>query len=291
MVFYERQIREAYDKLLDRWGEAVRLNDADDPSKVEKAAKTTLDDAEKNRNTQPSNLKKLTDTEQAMESPGPATSTNTVEPSSAGEQGSLLSPPWGEFDTNDVEVSLLATNAIDQLNARQGPAEIVAVSLSSDSKSAFESKGKATSQQLGDAQSKLHSHPELIKGIDEPNGTDTSKERSTPSDEDPKKSSAEELEDNESKEEQEDLTNSVEALRDLRCLIEFMDNELQPVVDRFKSTATKKVHFSDLWHIFKPGDLLYAPLGSKSEHEVSILVKFSKQRLLSVGNLGATHKS
>lgn len=64
-------------------------------------------------------------------------------------------------------------------------------------------------------------------------------------------------------EETEDLTDSVEALQDLRCLIEFIDSELRPVADSYRGTTRQKILFSDMWHLFKPGDLLYSPLGNK----------------------------
>ena len=62
----------------------------------------------------------------------------------------------------------------------------------------------------------------------------------------------------------EDLTDSLEALRDLRCLIEFIDLDLKPVVDSYRNTTRQQVPFCDLWHLFKPGDLLYSPLGSEN---------------------------
>ena len=65
-------------------------------------------------------------------------------------------------------------------------------------------------------------------------------------------------------EETEDLADSLEALKDLRCLIRFIDLELKPVVDSFGGNTRRKVFFSDLWHLYKPGDLLYCPLGNKN---------------------------
>ena len=65
------------------------------------------------------------------------------------------------------------------------------------------------------------------------------------------------------KEQTEDLTDSLEALRDLRCLIEFIDVELKPVAESYRNMARQKVPFCDLWHLFKPGDLLYCPLKNK----------------------------
>lgn len=64
-------------------------------------------------------------------------------------------------------------------------------------------------------------------------------------------------------EETEDLTESLEALRDFRCLIEFIDVELKPLADSYRDMTRQKISFCDLWYLFKPGDLLYSPLGSK----------------------------
>ena len=69
------------------------------------------------------------------------------------------------------------------------------------------------------------------------------------------------------REETEDLTDSLEALRDLRCLIEFIDVELKPITDSYREATRRKVPFCDLWHLFKPGDLLYTPLGSKQSSD------------------------
>ena len=66
-----------------------------------------------------------------------------------------------------------------------------------------------------------------------------------------------------------DQTDSVAAFRGLGCLIEFIDNELKPVVEDFKARRRKKVYFSDLWYLFKPGDLLYTPLDNKADTEVA----------------------
>lgn len=67
----------------------------------------------------------------------------------------------------------------------------------------------------------------------------------------------------------EDLTDSLEALRDLRCLIEFIDKELKPVADLYHNTTRQKIPFCDLWHLFKPGDLVHSPLGNKLKHDSS----------------------
>ena len=57
-----------------------------------------------------------------------------------------------------------------------------------------------------------------------------------------------------------DLTHSVEALKDLSCLIEFIDLELRPVLDSFCGSTRRKVCSSELWHLFKPGDFVHCPL-------------------------------
>ena len=64
-------------------------------------------------------------------------------------------------------------------------------------------------------------------------------------------------------------TDSVEAFRELRCLIGFIDHELKPVMEDFKAGRRKKVYFSELWYLFRPGDLLYTPLGNKADIDVA----------------------
>ncbi len=69
--------------------------------------------------------------------------------------------------------------------------------------------------------------------------------------------------------ESKNLTDSVEAFRELRCLIEFIDHELKPVMEDFKAARRKKVYFSDLWYLFRPGDLLYTPLDNKGNIDIA----------------------
>ena len=76
------------------------------------------------------------------------------------------------------------------------------------------------------------------------------------------------LESEDAREETEDLTDSLEALRDLRCLIEFIDVELKPITDSYRDLTRRKVPFCDLWHLFKPGDIAYTPLGAKHAFDV-----------------------
>jgi hypothetical protein len=51
-----------------------------------------------------------------------------------------------------------------------------------------------------------------------------------------------------------DLTTTYDALQDLACLIEFMDDDLLPVVRQYDSQSTyPKIYFQDLWYLYQPG--------------------------------------
>ncbi len=67
-----------------------------------------------------------------------------------------------------------------------------------------------------------------------------------------------------------DLTDGLQALRDLCCLIQFMGQELKPVIDRYSRDSCKKVAFFELWHLFKPGNLIYSPLGTAGDNKVAV---------------------
>ena len=60
-----------------------------------------------------------------------------------------------------------------------------------------------------------------------------------------------------------DLTHSVEALKDLGCLVQFIDQELRPVLDSYRGSTRRKVCFSEFWHLFKPGDFVHCPLDNR----------------------------
>ena len=65
----------------------------------------------------------------------------------------------------------------------------------------------------------------------------------------------------------EDLVDSVEALKDLRCLVHFMDQELRDI-DRFsKVDPPSRILFKDLWHLFKPGVQVFAPLQNTTSED------------------------
>ncbi|KAI9807713.1 MAG: hypothetical protein M1826_004541 [Phylliscum demangeonii] len=62
-----------------------------------------------------------------------------------------------------------------------------------------------------------------------------------------------------SKDASDDLVGSLEALKDLQCLIDFMDRRLAPVVERFRNRSRRSVQFHELWLLFKAGDFIYCP--------------------------------
>ena len=56
-----------------------------------------------------------------------------------------------------------------------------------------------------------------------------------------------------------DIADSPEAMKDLRCLVQFMDEELTPVIQKVNNPLASRIHFRDLWHLFKPGDEVFVP--------------------------------
>lgn len=52
----------------------------------------------------------------------------------------------------------------------------------------------------------------------------------------------------------------MEALRDLRCYIKFMDTEIIPLEKQFEGTSCRKVRYDDLAYLFSPEDEVFAPV-------------------------------
>ncbi|CAN8105373.1 unnamed protein product [Discula destructiva] len=72
-------------------------------------------------------------------------------------------------------------------------------------------------------------------------------------------------------EEQELLMDGIGALRDMRCYVEFIDNEVMPLYTQYDGTSAQTVRFEDLWALFRVGDLVHVPTnGDKSGryHEI-----------------------
>lgn len=53
---------------------------------------------------------------------------------------------------------------------------------------------------------------------------------------------------------------SIEALRDMRCYVEFVDKEIMPHYNLLKGDGARTVAFHDLWCLFDIGGLVYAPI-------------------------------
>ncbi|KAL7928543.1 hypothetical protein V8C35DRAFT_318012 [Trichoderma chlorosporum] len=60
------------------------------------------------------------------------------------------------------------------------------------------------------------------------------------------------------------ITDSIEALRDIRCYVNFVDEEIMPLSKQYEGTTRKTVRFDDLWYLFSVGDLVWASEASTS---------------------------
>jgi hypothetical protein len=73
---------------------------------------------------------------------------------------------------------------------------------------------------------------------------------------------------------------SVEALKDMRCYVKFVDDEIMRLFDLYRDGTRRKIRFDDLWLLFRMGELVYAspevgfPATNDSER-TSILVSCS----------------
>lgn len=67
------------------------------------------------------------------------------------------------------------------------------------------------------------------------------------------------------------VMDSPEALRDMRCYVNFIETEVLPLYTRFEDSSAEKVKFDDLWSLFRPGDLIHMPTSGETGgryHEV-----------------------
>ncbi|KAF4450430.1 hypothetical protein F53441_6429 [Fusarium austroafricanum] len=60
------------------------------------------------------------------------------------------------------------------------------------------------------------------------------------------------------------MMDSPEALRDMRCYVDFVDKEVLPLHTRFEGSTADRVKFDDLWSLFRPGDLIYMPASGET---------------------------
>lgn len=61
------------------------------------------------------------------------------------------------------------------------------------------------------------------------------------------------------------LTDSIEALRDLRCLKRFFEVYIHPTVNRLRNRTARKIRFADLWYLFPHGEEVFIPAAHESE--------------------------
>jgi hypothetical protein len=68
------------------------------------------------------------------------------------------------------------------------------------------------------------------------------------------------------------LTDSIEALRDLRCLKQFFETYLHPTITRLRNRTARKIRFADLWYLFPHGEEVFMP----SRHGTEVKTQFAQ---------------
>jgi hypothetical protein len=61
------------------------------------------------------------------------------------------------------------------------------------------------------------------------------------------------------------LTDSIEALRDLRCLKRFFEIYIHPTTNRLRDRTAHKIRFADLWYLFPHGEEVFMPSAHRTE--------------------------
>lgn len=60
-------------------------------------------------------------------------------------------------------------------------------------------------------------------------------------------------------EDQEIIMDGFQALRDMRCYVNFVETEVMPLYNQYDDPSVTKVRYEDLWSLFRVGDLIYMP--------------------------------
>lgn len=55
-------------------------------------------------------------------------------------------------------------------------------------------------------------------------------------------------------------TDSLDAYQELRCLMQWYDQDIKPIVECYSKVGIRTISFSNLWYLFKPGDMIRRPL-------------------------------
>ncbi|KAK8000999.1 hypothetical protein PG991_013221, partial [Apiospora marii] len=66
------------------------------------------------------------------------------------------------------------------------------------------------------------------------------------------------------------MSDSIEALLHLRCLMDFFDIEVKPKLEYYSSDQCRKILFHDLWHIYKPGDVVVDQAGKRAFRVIQV---------------------
>ncbi|KAI1465513.1 uncharacterized protein F4812DRAFT_466485 [Daldinia caldariorum] len=74
----------------------------------------------------------------------------------------------------------------------------------------------------------------------------------------------------EEEKEEDDNLNSPIAFEHMKCLVEFMDNDIQTRIDYLESNKCQKVFSSDLWYLFQPGTLVIGNDGKQAYRVLSM---------------------
>ena len=168
-----------------------------------------------------------------------------------------LTMKWGSADTETSTNEAVEPTGTDGAYDSKTPEMSNQAAGTHSAENEANSKAEHTPDQIDTASTavKTSESPQTLSEPAEQNGIQETKEQSSEAVPmiEPKNTRTEETE---------DLTDSLEALRDLRCLIEFMDVELKPLTDSYRDTTRKTVPFCDLWHLFKPGEIIHSPLGN-----------------------------
>ncbi|KAK7418117.1 hypothetical protein QQX98_004092 [Neonectria punicea] len=73
------------------------------------------------------------------------------------------------------------------------------------------------------------------------------------------------------------ILNTQKAVDDITCLVEFIDNELEGRIAYLASNDCQRVAFSDIWLLFKPGDLVLSKDGKQTYRVTN--VEYSKHSM------------
>ncbi|KAK7755498.1 hypothetical protein SLS62_002430 [Diatrype stigma] len=109
--------------------------------------------------------------------------------------------------------------------------------------------------------------PEDLEVVEDPvvKTSSSGDDKATPEEDDEDDSDTESLQSVDSNAEDIDtIMDSPEALRDMRCYVDFVEKELMPLHRQYDGSSAQKVKFDDLWNLFRVGDLIYMPAANEA---------------------------